>query len=75
MMDYQHSLLSYHPPGQLMPRKKIALVLQCCSWRKLLVPVRRGAISEGLTQTRFGGHVAWSREGLVAPGPGVQAGG
>lgn len=26
-MDYQHRLLSYHPPGQLVPRIKITLVL------------------------------------------------
>lgn len=29
MVDYQHSLLSYHLLGQLMPRIKITLVLHC----------------------------------------------
>lgn len=41
-MDCQHRLLPYHPPGQLMPRIKIALVLQCGGWRKLLAPIPRG---------------------------------
>lgn len=46
MVDYQHSLLSYHPLSQLVPRIKITVVLQC---------VAGGSCWHPLTGERFQG--------------------
>lgn len=65
MMDYQHSLLSYHLPSQLMPRKK-----NCSGSSVLQLEEAAGTHSQRSDFRGFDPHQIWWPCSMVQGGPG-----